>query len=126
MVIVASWIPGCCIVMFVGCGPARCSMAVTACGTYSRSSIRRLRRDAPGGCAGRPGVIGCGLGADRADELAGPERRGQLQRAPQLTLAGWPLYRHRDDDGMLATAGQNGVDGRFVVTPKGDKATPAA
>jgi predicted lipoprotein with Yx(FWY)xxD motif len=64
-------------------------------------------------------------------DLAGVKEElvGQLQRpdgTTQLTLAGWPLYRHRDDDGMLATAGQNGVDGRFVVTPKGDKVTPPA
>jgi predicted lipoprotein with Yx(FWY)xxD motif len=64
-------------------------------------------------------------------DLAGVKEElvGQLQRpdgTTQLTLAGWPLYRHRDDDGMLTTAGQNGVDGRFVVTPKGEKATPAA
>jgi predicted lipoprotein with Yx(FWY)xxD motif len=54
---------------------------------------------------------------------------GQVQRADgttQLTLAGWPLYRHRDDDGSLASTGQNGADGTwFVVTPKGEKATPA-
>jgi hypothetical protein len=51
---------------------------------------------------------------------------GHRRATSQLTLAGWPLYRHRDDDGMLATAGQNGADGMwFVVTPKGEKATPA-
>jgi predicted lipoprotein with Yx(FWY)xxD motif len=68
---------------------------------------------------------------DQKLDLAGVKEElvGRLQRADgtsQLTLAGWPLYRHRDDDGMLATAGQNGADGMwFVVTPKGEKATPA-
>jgi predicted lipoprotein with Yx(FWY)xxD motif len=42
----------------------------------------------------------------------------------QLTIAGWPLYRHRDDQGGLQSAGQNGADGIwFAVTPTGDKAT---
>jgi predicted lipoprotein with Yx(FWY)xxD motif len=59
-------------------------------------------------------------------ELAGvkPELVGQLQRADgstQLTLAGWPLYRNRDDDGSLTSAGHNGENGTwFVVTPTGE------
>jgi predicted lipoprotein with Yx(FWY)xxD motif len=69
---------------------------------------------------------------DQELDLAGVKEElvGRLQRpdgSSQLTLAGWPLYRHHDDDGSLATAGQNGADGRwFVVTPKGEKATPPA
>jgi len=69
---------------------------------------------------------------DQELELAGVDNEliGRLQRpdgTTQLTLAGWPLYRHRDDDGTLGSAGQHGVDGTwFVVTPKGEKATPAA
>ncbi|WP_300013987.1 hypothetical protein [Pseudonocardia sp.] len=51
---------------------------------------------------------------------------GRLERADggiQLTLAGWPLYRHRDDPGGLPDAGQNGADGNwFAITPAGDKA----
>ncbi|MBW0124290.1 hypothetical protein [Pseudonocardia oceani] len=51
---------------------------------------------------------------------------GRLDRADgddQLTLAGWPLYRHRDDTGGLADAGQNGADGSwFAITPTGEKA----
>jgi predicted lipoprotein with Yx(FWY)xxD motif len=63
-------------------------------------------------------------------DLAGvkDELVGRVQRpdgATQLTLAGWPLYRNRDDDGMLTTSGQHGAEGTwFVVTPKGEKATP--
>jgi predicted lipoprotein with Yx(FWY)xxD motif len=42
----------------------------------------------------------------------------------QLTLNGWPLYTHRDDDGELRTAGANGTDGAwFAVTPTGEKAS---
>jgi predicted lipoprotein with Yx(FWY)xxD motif len=68
---------------------------------------------------------------DQELDLAGVKQElvGRLQRpdgSSQLTLAGWPLYRNRDDDGSLATAGQNGADGSwFVVTPKGEKATAA-
>jgi predicted lipoprotein with Yx(FWY)xxD motif len=68
---------------------------------------------------------------DQALDLAGvdDELVGRVQRpdgATQLTLAGWPLYRHRDDDGLLATTGQHGAEGSwFAVTPTGEKATPA-
>ncbi|WP_232660999.1 COG4315 family predicted lipoprotein [Pseudonocardia sp. TRM90224] len=51
---------------------------------------------------------------------------GTVQRADgstQLTLAGWPLYRHRDDTGGLETAGHHGEGGTWwAVTPTGDKA----
>lgn len=41
----------------------------------------------------------------------------------QLTLAGRPLYRHRDDTGGLLTAGAHGEGGVwFAVTPTGEKA----
>ncbi|GAA3091994.1 hypothetical protein GCM10010464_64720 [Pseudonocardia yunnanensis] len=41
----------------------------------------------------------------------------------QLTLAGWPLYRNRDDPGGNPNAGRNGQDNTwFVITPTGDKA----
>lgn len=68
--------------------------------------------------------------ADPAEELelAGVSEAlvGRLVRADgtsQLTLAGWPLYRHLDDEGTLATAGHHGEDGRwFVVTPTGEQA----
>jgi predicted lipoprotein with Yx(FWY)xxD motif len=68
---------------------------------------------------------------DQELDLAGVDEAlvGRLQRADgatQLTLAGWPLYRHRDDDGSLASTGQHGAEGIwFVVTPTGEKATPA-
>jgi predicted lipoprotein with Yx(FWY)xxD motif len=52
---------------------------------------------------------------------------GQFTRpegTQQVTLNGWPLYTHRDDDGELRTAGANGTDGAwFAVTPTGEKAS---
>lgn len=62
-------------------------------------------------------------------ELLGvdPELVGTVERSDgtaQLTLAGWPLYSHRDDGGDLESAGQHGADGAwFVVTPTGEKAS---
>ena len=43
--------------------------------------------------------------------------------APQITLAGWPLYWHQGEPLGLQTAGANGKDGWFVTTPTGGKAT---
>jgi predicted lipoprotein with Yx(FWY)xxD motif len=69
--------------------------------------------------------------ADGAEpELLGVDEAlvGRLARAEgeQLTLAGWPLYRHRDDSGELLDTGQNGAGNTwFAITPTGDKATPA-
>ncbi len=41
----------------------------------------------------------------------------------QLTLAGWPLYRHTGDDGTLSSTYGNGDDNAwFVVAPTGDRA----
>ncbi|MBW0126587.1 hypothetical protein [Pseudonocardia oceani] len=61
------------------------------------------------------------LGVDPA--LVGVVRRDDGMR--QLTLAGWPLYRHRDDTGTLETTGQNGADATwFVVTSTGEAVTP--
>lgn len=41
----------------------------------------------------------------------------------QLTLAGWPLYRHAGDDGGLSSTYGNGDDNAwFVVAPTGDHA----
>lgn len=67
---------------------------------------------------------------DAEPELLGVDEElvGRLPRAEgdQLTLAGWPLYRHRDDTGGLLDAGLNGADDTwFAITPTGDKATPA-
>lgn len=62
-------------------------------------------------------------------ELLGvdPDLVGAIERSDgttQLTLAGWPLYSHRDDTGELRSAGQDGADDTwFVVTPTGDKAS---
>jgi predicted lipoprotein with Yx(FWY)xxD motif len=68
---------------------------------------------------------------DQELDLAGVDEEliGRVARPEggnQLTLAGWPLYRHRDDDGSLATTGQHGAEGSwFAVAPSGEKATPA-
>nr|WSY52586.1 hypothetical protein OG999_22360 [Streptomyces sp. NBC_00886] len=44
---------------------------------------------------------------------------------PQLTLAGWPLYRYAKDDQPKEASGQ-GVDGTWwAVTPTGARATAA-
>jgi predicted lipoprotein with Yx(FWY)xxD motif len=62
------------------------------------------------------------LGIDQA--AIGTVRRddGQLQ----LTLAGWPLYRHTGDRRGFVDTGGHGTDGKwFVVTPKGEKAQPS-
>ncbi len=41
----------------------------------------------------------------------------------QLTLAGWPLYRHSGDDGTLSSTYGNGDDNAwFVIAPTGDRA----
>ncbi|GAA2553031.1 hypothetical protein [Pseudonocardia hydrocarbonoxydans] len=67
---------------------------------------------------------------DAEPELLGVDEAlvGRLPRAEgdQLTLAGWPLYRHRDDTGGLSDTGQHGAEGTwFAVTPTGGKAAPA-
>lgn len=41
----------------------------------------------------------------------------------QITLGGWPLYRHVDDDGLLDSVGAQGADGLwFAIDPYGEKA----
>lgn len=42
--------------------------------------------------------------------------------APQVTLAGWPLYWHEGETAGLTTAGANGRNGWFVTTPAGGRA----
>jgi predicted lipoprotein with Yx(FWY)xxD motif len=42
--------------------------------------------------------------------------------APQVTLAGWPLYWRQGEATGLTTTGANGVGGWFVVTPTGERA----
>jgi predicted lipoprotein with Yx(FWY)xxD motif len=43
----------------------------------------------------------------------------------QLTLAGWPLYKHAGDDGALSSTYGNGDDNAwFVIAPNGDHAMP--
>ncbi|MBC8092536.1 MAG: hypothetical protein H7Y15_11465, partial [Pseudonocardia sp.] len=59
-------------------------------------------------------------------ELLGvdPEVVGRLERADggvQLTIAGWPVYRHVEDTGGLTDAGRHGVDGHWAVTPSGER-----
>ena len=67
------------------------------------------------------------------DEKAGAGRHrphvvGTLQRPDgqrQLTLAGWPLYRHTGDDGGLTATYGNGADGSwFAIRPDGGHAKP--
>jgi predicted lipoprotein with Yx(FWY)xxD motif len=60
-------------------------------------------------------------------DLAGVDQSkvGTINRpdgAPQITLAGWPLYWHQGESLGLETAGANGKDGWFVATPTGEKA----
>jgi predicted lipoprotein with Yx(FWY)xxD motif len=54
---------------------------------------------------------------------------GRMQRpdgTTQLTLAGWPVYVHADDDGQLVGTGAHGAGGRWwAMTPTGEKAHPA-
>lgn len=41
----------------------------------------------------------------------------------QVTVAGWPIYRHTGDTPGLTTPGGHGTDGLwYVITPTGDKA----
>lgn len=67
--------------------------------------------------------------SDTPPELLGVDEElvGTFDRpdgGAQVTLAGWPLYRHVDDDGGLLDAGRHGADDTwFVITPGGEKAT---
>jgi predicted lipoprotein with Yx(FWY)xxD motif len=55
--------------------------------------------------------------------LVGTLRRPDGQR--QLTLAGWPLYRHTGDDGGLGSTYGNGLDKAwYAISPSGDRAKP--
>ncbi len=54
-------------------------------------------------------------------KLVGTLRRPDGQR--QLTLAGWPLYRHTGDDGGLSSTYGNGDDNTwFAISPDGGHA----
>ena len=70
------------------------------------------------------------LSGDKKPELDGidPALVGTLQRPDgqrQLTLAGWPLYRHTGDDGGLTATYGNGADGSwFAIRPDGGHAKP--
>jgi len=81
-----------------------------------------------GDCAKQwPPVV---LAGDKQPELDGidPALVGFIQRPDgqrQLTLAGWPLYRHTGDDGGLATTYGNGADKVwYAINPNGDRAKP--
>lgn len=54
-----------------------------------------------------------------------PELVGTIPRADggqQMTLAGWPLYRRADDDGLLTSTGHHGEDGVwFAISPRGER-----
>jgi predicted lipoprotein with Yx(FWY)xxD motif len=58
-----------------------------------------------------------GVDASQVGTVARPDG------AAQVTLAGWPLYRHQGESPGLATTGANGQGGWFVATPTGGKAT---
>jgi predicted lipoprotein with Yx(FWY)xxD motif len=56
--------------------------------------------------------------------LVGTLQRPDGQR--QLTLAGWPLYRHAGDDGALRSTYANGDDNAwFAISPSGGHAVTA-
>jgi predicted lipoprotein with Yx(FWY)xxD motif len=68
--------------------------------------------------------------ADQPPSLLGVDETaiGTVARSDgtkQVTLAGWPLYRHVGDKSGLGDTGANGADGVwFAIKPDGGKATP--
>lgn len=61
------------------------------------------------------------LGVDPSD--VGSVRRPD--GSDQMTLAGWPLYVHSNDDGTLKAPAADAAGKWFAVTPTGDKAQRA-
>jgi predicted lipoprotein with Yx(FWY)xxD motif len=64
--------------------------------------------------------------AGQEPELLGvkPESVGRYARpdgTSQLTLAGWPVYVNRDDDGEAHTAAPSAPGAWFVLTPQGER-----
>jgi predicted lipoprotein with Yx(FWY)xxD motif len=95
---------------------------------YDRDGTKPPTSACTGACTKEwPPVV---LSGDNQPELDGidPALVGTLQRPDglrQLTLAGWPLYRHAGDDGNLTAVYGNGADGSwFAISPNGGHAKP--
>jgi predicted lipoprotein with Yx(FWY)xxD motif len=95
---------------------------------YDRDGTKPPTSACTGDCTKQwPPVV---LAGDKQPELDGidPALVGTIQRPDgqrQLTLAGWPLYRHTGDDGGLATTYGNGLDKAwYAISPSGDRAKP--
>ena len=95
---------------------------------YDRDGTKPPTSACTGDCAKQwPPVV---LAGDKQPELDGidPALVGFIQRPDgqrQLTLAGWPLYRHTGDDGGLVTTYGNGADKVwYAISPTGDRAKP--
>ena len=95
---------------------------------YDRDGTKPPTSTCTGDCTKQwPPVV---LAGDKQPELDGidPALVGTIQRPDgqrQLTLAGWPLYRHTGDDGGLATTYGNGLDKAwYAISPSGDRAKP--
>ncbi len=95
---------------------------------YDRDGTKPPTTACTGDCSKEwPPVV---LAGNHQPELDGidPALVGTLQRPDgqrQLTLAGWPLYRHTGDDGGLTTTYGNGLDHAwFAISPTGDRAKP--
>jgi predicted lipoprotein with Yx(FWY)xxD motif len=95
---------------------------------HDRDSTKPPTSTCTGDCTKQwPPVL---LAEGKQPELDGvdPALVGSIQRPDgqrQLTLAGWPLYRHTGDDGGLATTYGNGVDNAwYAISPTGDRAKP--
>lgn len=95
---------------------------------FDRDGTRPPTSACTGACTKEwPPVV---LSGDNQPELDGidPALIGTLQRPEgqrQLTLAGWPLYRHAGDDGSLTATYANGADGAwFAISPNGGHAKP--
>ena len=95
---------------------------------YDRDGTKPPTTACTGDCAEEwPPVVLSGSGQPELDGID-PALVGTIQRPDgqrQLTLAGWPLYRHTGDDGGLTTTYGNGVDGTwFAISPNGGRAKP--
>jgi predicted lipoprotein with Yx(FWY)xxD motif len=95
---------------------------------YDRDGTKPPTSACTGDCTQQwPPVV---LSGNNQPELDGvdPALVGTLQRPDgqrQLTLAGWPLYRHTGDDGGLSATYGNGADGAwFAISPNGGRAKP--
>ena len=95
---------------------------------YDRDATAPPTSACTGDCTKQwPPVVLAGSAHPELDGID-PTLVGTLQRPDgqrQLTLAGWPLYRHTGDDGGLATIYGNGADNAwYAISPTGDRAKP--